>query len=52
VRIIALSDVREKLNFIGYTAETDTPDEFAAMMKTEIEQWAKVIRDSKIQQVE
>ena len=52
VRIIALPDVREKLNFIGYIGETDTPDEFAAMMKAEIAQWAKVIRDSKIQQVE
>jgi tripartite-type tricarboxylate transporter receptor subunit TctC len=52
VRIIALPDVREKLTFIGYTAATDTPDAFAAMMKAEIAQWAKVIRDSKIQQVE
>src|SRR5262249_53378228 len=52
VRIIALPDVKEKLTFIGYTAETDTPDQFAAMMKAEIEQWAKVIRDSKIQQVD
>ena len=52
VRIIALPDVKEKLNFIGYTPETDTPDEFAAMMKSEIERWAKVIRESKIQQVE
>ena len=52
VRIIASPDVKEKLNFIGYTGETDTPDEFAAMMKAEIAQWAKVIRDSKIQQVE
>jgi tripartite-type tricarboxylate transporter receptor subunit TctC len=52
VRIIALPDVKEKLTFIGYTAETDTPDQFAAMMKAEIAQWARVIRDSKIQQVE
>jgi tripartite-type tricarboxylate transporter receptor subunit TctC len=52
VRIIALPDVKAKLNFIGYTPETDTPQEFAAMMKSEIERWAKVIRDSKIQQVE
>src|SRR5260370_25870571 len=51
-RIIALPDVKEKLNFIGYTPETDTPQEFAAMMKSEIERWAKVIRESKIQQVE
>jgi tripartite-type tricarboxylate transporter receptor subunit TctC len=52
VRIIALPDVKEKLSFIGYTADTDTPDEFAAMMKAEIALWAKVIRDSKIAQVE
>jgi tripartite-type tricarboxylate transporter receptor subunit TctC len=52
VRIVALPDVKEKLNFIGYAAETDTPDEFAVMMKNEIAQWAKVIRDSKIQQIE
>jgi tripartite-type tricarboxylate transporter receptor subunit TctC len=52
VRIIALPDVKEKLAFIGYTPETDTPDEFAAMMKAEIAQWAKVIRDAKMQQVE
>ena len=52
VRIVALPDVKEKLNFIGYTGETDTPDEFAAMMKAEMVQWAKVIRESRIQQVE
>jgi tripartite-type tricarboxylate transporter receptor subunit TctC len=52
VRIVALPGVKEKLNFIGYTPETDTPQEFAAMMKSEIERWAKVIRESKIQQVE
>jgi tripartite-type tricarboxylate transporter receptor subunit TctC len=51
-RIIAIPDVTEKLNFIGYVAETDTPDEFAAMLKSEIELWARVIRDSKIQKVE
>ncbi len=51
-RIIAMPDVKEKLNFIGYAAETDTPDEFAARLKAEIEMWAKVIRDSKMQKVE
>jgi len=45
-------DVKEKLTFIGYTAETDTPDDFAAMMKAEIAQRAKIVRESKIQQVD
>jgi tripartite-type tricarboxylate transporter receptor subunit TctC len=52
VRIVALVDVRAKLTFIGYTGQTDTPDDFSDMMKAEIAQWAKVIRDSNIQQVE
>jgi tripartite-type tricarboxylate transporter receptor subunit TctC len=52
VRIVALMDVRAKLTFIGYTGQTDAPDDFSAMMKAEIAQWAKVIRDSNIQQVE
>ncbi len=52
VRIIALPEVRERLTVIGYTAETDTPDEFSTLIKAEIAQWAKVIRDSKMQQVE
>jgi tripartite-type tricarboxylate transporter receptor subunit TctC len=52
VRIIALPDVTERLAFIGYTGETDTPDEFAAMLKSEIARWSKVIRDAGIRQVE
>ncbi len=52
VRIIAEPEVRERMVAIGYTAETDTPDEFAALIRTEIAQWAKVIRESKIQRVE
>jgi tripartite-type tricarboxylate transporter receptor subunit TctC len=52
VRIIALPDVKEKLAFIGYTPETDAPAEFAAMIKSEIDRWGKVIRESKITQVE
>jgi tripartite-type tricarboxylate transporter receptor subunit TctC len=52
VRIVALPDVKERLNFIGYVAETNTPREFAAMIKTEMEQWARVIRDSNVQKVE
>jgi len=51
-RILALPDVKERLNFIGYVAETNTPQEFAAMIKTEMEQWARVIRDSNVQKVE
>ncbi len=51
-RIIAMQDVKDALFLNGYTAETDTPEEFAAMLRSEIELWAKVIRNSKMQKVE
>jgi tripartite-type tricarboxylate transporter receptor subunit TctC len=51
-RIVAMPDVRERLNFIGYAAQTDTPQEFAAMLKSELERWAMVIRNAGMQKVE
>ena len=52
VRIVAEADVKERLTSIGYVAETDTPDEFAALIKSELALWAKVIRDAKMTRVE
>jgi tripartite-type tricarboxylate transporter receptor subunit TctC len=52
VRIMALPDVNQRLTFIGYTAQTDTPQEFAEMLKSEVERWGEVIRTSKMQKVE
>jgi len=48
----ALPEVTEQLILMGYTGQTGTAGEFAARIKAEINQWAKVIRDSKMQQVE
>ena len=45
---MALPDVREKLAALGYEPITTSPDEFAARIKTEMEKWAKVIRDANI----
>jgi tripartite-type tricarboxylate transporter receptor subunit TctC len=52
VRIMALPDVNQRLTFIGYTAQTDTPQQFAEMLKSEVERWGEVIRTSKMQKVE
>lgn len=52
VRIIAEPDVKERLKFIGYVGETGTPRQFAALIRSEIERWAKVIRNSRMQRVE
>ena len=44
VRIVALPDVKEQLDAIGFVPVANTPDEFAAVIKVESERWANVIR--------
>jgi tripartite-type tricarboxylate transporter receptor subunit TctC len=47
-RALALPDVRAKLANLGLDASGNSPDEFAALIKSEIPTWAKVIRDAGI----
>jgi len=51
-RVVTLPDVRQRLAAIGYTAVANTPDEFAAQIKTDVARWAKVIKDAGIKQIE
>jgi tripartite-type tricarboxylate transporter receptor subunit TctC len=44
VRTVALPEVKEQLDAIGFVPVANTPDEFAAVIKVESERWAKVIR--------
>jgi tripartite-type tricarboxylate transporter receptor subunit TctC len=46
VRALALPDVRGKLTDLGVEVIGNSPDEFAAVIKSEIPKWAKVIKDS------
>jgi tripartite-type tricarboxylate transporter receptor subunit TctC len=46
IRILALPDVRKKFDDLGMETIGNTPTEFAAVIKAEIPQWAKVIKDS------
>ena len=52
VRAVAAPDVKEKLTAFSYELAPNTPEEFAALIKTEMDKWAKVIRDAKIPKVE
>jgi tripartite-type tricarboxylate transporter receptor subunit TctC len=52
VRIVALPDVKERLTAASYELEPNTPEQFAALIKTEVDKWAKVIRDAKIARIE
>jgi len=48
VRIIALPDMRERLATVGFEPVGNTPEEFAAFIKNEIDTWGKVIRAANI----
>jgi tripartite-type tricarboxylate transporter receptor subunit TctC len=52
VKIVALPDVKERLTALSYELTPSTPAEFGALIKTEVEKWAKVIEDAKIKKVE
>lgn len=48
VKIIALPDIMEKMATLGFEAIGNTPDEAAALFKTEGAKWTKVIREAGI----
>ena len=48
VKTLAMPEVRKKFNELGLEPIGNTPDEFAAIIKKETPEWAKVIRDAGI----
>ena len=48
VKALALPDLRAKLADLGLEVIGNSPDEFAAVIKSEIPKWAKVIKESGI----
>ena len=49
-RVIALPEVREKLEATGHTVVSSPPEVFAAKVKREVENFRKIIIDSGMQQ--
>ena len=45
---VAQPDLREKLAKLGFDPVANTPDEFTARLKVEIEKWGKVVRDANL----
>ena len=45
---VARPDVRERLAALGFKPVANTPDEFAARIKLEMEKWGKVVRDANL----
>jgi len=49
VKIIAMPDVRQRFDALGFAPLGTTPEESVARIKAELDLWAKVIREAKIQ---
>jgi len=47
-KLVALPDVKEKLEALGFVAVANTPAEFGERIKVETAKWSKVINDAKI----
>jgi len=47
-RIVAQPDVKERLTVLGFKAVANTPDQFGARIKLEMDKWGKVVRDAKL----
>jgi tripartite-type tricarboxylate transporter receptor subunit TctC len=50
-KAMALPDVKAKCAQLGFDVVANKPEEFAAYIKSEVEKWAKVIKDAKIPQI-
>lgn len=51
VKIMAMPDVKEKSAQLGFDPVANTPEQFNAYIKKEIDKWAKVIKEAKIPQI-
>jgi tripartite-type tricarboxylate transporter receptor subunit TctC len=49
VKIIAIPEVQQRFETLGFTPVGSTPEQSSARIKAELDLWAKVIRDANIQ---
>ena len=47
-RAVGQPDVKERLTVLGFKPVANTPDEFGARIRLEMEKWGKVVRDAKL----
>jgi tripartite-type tricarboxylate transporter receptor subunit TctC len=48
VKILGMPDIRERLEALGVEPSGNTPEEFAAFQKAEIEKWSKVVKEAAV----
>ena len=47
-KAVAQPDVKDKLSTLGFVPVANTPEQFGARIRVEIEKWGKVVRDAKL----
>ncbi len=47
-KIVAQPDVKERLTVLGFNPVANTPEQYGARIKLEIDKWGKVVRDAKL----
>lgn len=47
-KAVAQPEVKERLTTLGFDPVANTPDQFGARIKLEIDKWGKVVRDAKL----
>jgi tripartite-type tricarboxylate transporter receptor subunit TctC len=47
-KAVSRPDVKERLTALGFTPVANTPDEFGARIRLEMDKWGKVVRDAKL----
>jgi tripartite-type tricarboxylate transporter receptor subunit TctC len=52
VKVMALPDVKEKCAQLGFDVVANSPAEFGAYIKADVEKWSKVIKEAKIPRIE
>ena len=51
VKVMLLPDVKEKCAQLGFDVVANSPQEFSAYIKADVEKWAKVIKDAQVPQI-
>ena len=47
-KIVTQPDVKERLTVLGFKPVANTPDQFGARIRLEMDKWGKVVRDAKL----
>jgi tripartite-type tricarboxylate transporter receptor subunit TctC len=51
-KVMAMQDVKDKCDQLGFDPVANSPEQFAAYVKKEVEKWGGVIKDAKIPQIQ